>query len=44
VRQYSPESGSDGHFVVHEVTAANDDAIGFLSAMGAGTVPSIPAP
>ncbi len=41
-RQYNAKSGSDGHFVVHDVKEANDDAIGFLSSLVAGTQPQVP--
>lgn len=41
-RQYQPKSGSDGHFVVHDVPEANDDAIGFLSSLIAGQQPTVP--
>jgi hypothetical protein len=43
-RQYEPASGSDGHFVVHDVQAANDDAIGFLEALANGSSPTVPVP
>lgn len=43
-RQYEPANGSDGHFVVHDVETANEDAIGFLEALGNGVSPTIPAP
>jgi hypothetical protein len=43
VRQYAAPSGADGHFVVFDVAAANQDAVAFLEALAAGQLPSVPA-
>jgi len=42
-RQYDAADGSDGHFVVHDVSEANADAIGFLTSLADGTEPNVPA-
>ncbi len=41
-RQYAPPSGKDGHFVAQSVPEATDDIIGFFSALGSGTSPTVP--
>jgi predicted esterase len=43
-RQYEPPADSDGHFVAEVVPEATDDVIGFLSSLGAGSPPVVPAP
>jgi hypothetical protein len=40
VRQYGAPNGSDGHFVVFDVPAANDDVVLFLTG-AAGTTPPV---
>lgn len=42
VRQYALASDSDGHFVVFDVSVANQDVVNFLSAVASGTSPSVP--
>ncbi len=42
VRQYSPPSGVDGHFVVFDLPSANQDAVQFLAAALFGQTPSVP--
>lgn len=42
VRQYTPPAGSDGHFVVFDVPAANQDVVSFLSSLANGVSPSVP--
>lgn len=41
VRKYGPPDGSDGHFVVFDVPAANGDAVRFLSMAAGGEIPDI---
>jgi hypothetical protein len=41
MRQYEPASGEDGHFVVFDVQAANDDMVRFFSGALDGAVPAI---
>ncbi len=41
IRQYGPPDGSDGHFVVFDVAAANDDALRFLGMSASGLTPQI---
>ncbi len=41
MRQYGPPDGSDGHFVVFDVPAANDDALRFLGMAASGLTPQI---
>jgi hypothetical protein len=41
LRQYGPPSGSDGHFVVFDVPAANRDAVRFLGMSALGQVPQV---
>ncbi len=43
-RQYEPEAGADGHFVVHDVPEANHDAISFFESLASGVSPTVPAP
>ncbi|MEZ4232366.1 MAG: hypothetical protein R3B89_24525 [Polyangiaceae bacterium] len=40
-RQYMPPAGTDGHFVVFDVAAANADAVRFLGMAVSGSVPQI---
>ena len=40
-RQYAPETGQDGHFVVFEVPEANADVVRFLSQAASGAIPEI---
>jgi hypothetical protein len=42
VRQYAPPAGTDGHFVAFDVSEATADVVGFLEALGTGTLPSVP--
>jgi hypothetical protein len=41
MRQYGPPSGSDGHFVVFDVPAANDDMVRFFTSAAGATPPVI---
>ncbi len=41
VRQYGPSSDDDGHFVVFDVEAANEDALRFLGMSVSGQTPQI---
>lgn len=41
VRQYAPPSGQDGHFVVFDVAAANEDMVRFFAGAIDGGVPQI---
>jgi hypothetical protein len=41
MRQYNAASGSDGHFVVFDVSQANQDMVDFLVEIDAGGVPTV---
>lgn len=41
MRQYEPPNGADGHFVVFDVNAANQDAVDFLTSLSLGEVPTV---
>jgi hypothetical protein len=41
LRQYGPPTGRDGHFVVFDVPAANQDAVRFLGMSALGQVPQV---